>query len=152
MDDVGPVIRPCTAADQAAARGLILTGLGDHFGWIDQTANPDLDDIMGTYVLAGQTFVVAEQNGEIVGTGALIVEEETDGRLVRMSVDGRQRRLGIGRALVRHLLDEARRRGYRRVLVETNDDWTDAIQLYLACGFTRDSQADGEVHLSLALT
>lgn len=151
MDDAKPIIRPLSADDQVAARALILAGLGDHFGWIDQTANPDLDDIMTHYVRPGNVFVVAEQRGEIVGTGALVTESEGIGRLVRMSVDRHRRRLGIGRSLVAYLLDEARRRGFYRVLVETNDDWSDAIQLYLACGFTHEYKADGEVHLSLAL-
>ncbi|CAA9269377.1 MAG: hypothetical protein AVDCRST_MAG93-2561, partial [uncultured Chloroflexia bacterium] len=38
-------IRPFTPADQKAARDLVLDGLGEHFGWIDTSRNPDLDDI-----------------------------------------------------------------------------------------------------------
>ncbi len=152
MGDGKPTIRTFGAADQVAARALILAGLGHHFGWIDQTANPDLDEIMTHYVRPGNVFIVAEQRGEIVGTGALVTESEAIGRLVRMSVDRSRRRLGIGRSLVAYLLNEARRRGFHRVLVETNDDWSDAIQLYLACGFIHEYQAGGEVHLSLTLS
>jgi GNAT superfamily N-acetyltransferase len=151
MDDARPIVRPFVTADQVAARALILAGLGDHFGWIDQTANPDLDDIMTHYLLPGHLFVVAKQRGEIVGTGALVTESEMVGRLVRMSVDSSRRRLGIGSSLVGYLLEEARRRCFRRVLVETNNDWSDAIHLYLARGFTHDHEADGEVHLSMDL-
>ena len=36
------LIRAFEPRDQAAARQLILAGLGEHFGWIDETCNPDL--------------------------------------------------------------------------------------------------------------
>ena len=144
-------IRPFVAADQAAARALVLAGLGEHFGWTDETANPDLDDIHATYVAPGHRFVVAEVGGELAGTGALVEEAPGVGRLVRMSVAPHHRRRGLGRALVAHLVAEARARGYARLLVETNDDWDDAIALYRRCGFAEERRAAGEVHLALDL-
>jgi ribosomal protein S18 acetylase RimI-like enzyme len=132
-------------------RRLVLAGLGDHFGAIDETMNPDLDDIALHHVGRGHCVVVAERDGELVGTGTLAAEGPGVGRLVRMSVDGRCRGQGIGRRLVAHLLEEARRRGYARVLVETNDDWCDAIGLYRACGFVEEARRDGEVHLGIGV-
>lgn len=129
------VIRPFTAADQKAARDLVLQGLGEHFGWIDESRNPDVDDIGAHYLASGHLFVVAYVGETLVGTGALIAVGKQTGRLVRMSVHRRWRRLGLGRALVAHLVDAARERGYRRVVVETNKDWWDAIALYRRCGF-----------------
>jgi ribosomal protein S18 acetylase RimI-like enzyme len=137
--------------DQAAARRLVLAGLGDHFGVIDETINPDLDDIEAHYLRPGHRFVLAERDGELVGTGALVEEAPGVGRLVRMSVAREQRGRGIGRALVAHLLAEARARGYHRVVVETNDDWSDAIGLYRACGFVEVDRRDGGVHMALEL-
>jgi GNAT superfamily N-acetyltransferase len=144
-------IRPFTPADQAATRHLVLSGLGDHFGTIDETMNPDLDDIEEHYLRHGHHFIVAERNGNLIGAGALIEERPSIGRLVRMSVDRSQRGQGIGRKLVHHLLDEARLRGYRQVLIETNDDWSDAIGLYRSCGFTEFDHGHGEVHMSIDL-
>jgi ribosomal protein S18 acetylase RimI-like enzyme len=151
MDDRDREIRPFAASDQAAARTLILAGLGEHFGWIDETVNPDLDDIQAAYAAPGHHFVVAEIGGELAGTGALVDEGPGVGRLVRMSVSPRHRRRGLGRALVAHLVGEARRRGHTRLLVETNDDWDDAIALYRSCGFAVERRAGGEVHLALDL-
>lgn len=144
-------IRDFALADQSAARRLVLAGLGDHFGTIDETMNPDLDDIAAHYLAFGRRFVLAERDGILVGTGALIEESPDTGRLVRMSVARDHRGQGIGRALVDHLLAEARARGYRRVVVETNDDWSDAIGLYRACGFTEFDRRQGEVHMALEL-
>jgi len=139
-------------AEQAAARQLILAGLGEHFGWIDETCNPDLEDLEAAYLRPGHCFVVAELDGNIIGTGALVEEAPGVGRLVRISVDRRFRGRGIGRRLVQRLITEARARGYRRVVCETNDDWDDAIALYRACGFVEEARRNGEVHFALDLT
>jgi len=144
-------LRPFTPADATPMRALVLQGLGDHFGEIDETMNPDLDDITGVYHAAGAAIIVAERNGEIVGCGVLIDEPPDAGRLVRMSVRGDQRGQGLGKRLVRTLLDEARRRGKTRVVCETTDDWHDAIGLYRACGFTEIGRWNGDAHFELVL-
>jgi ribosomal protein S18 acetylase RimI-like enzyme len=145
-------IRPFQPADQEMARRLILAGLGEHFGFVDETMNPDLDDIHAHYVDPGHHFLLAEIDGQIIGTGALIEEAPQTGRLVRMSVDPNYRGRGIGKALVRYLMDVARERGYTRLLTETNDDWYDAIGLYRSCGFETEGFRDGDIHLALDLT
>jgi ribosomal protein S18 acetylase RimI-like enzyme len=144
-------IRDFAPTDQTATRRLVLAGLADHFGTIDETMNPDLDDIATHYLAPGHRLVLAERDGTLVGAGALVEESPGTGRLVRMSVDRRHRGQGIGRALVNHLLAEARVRGYRRVVIETNDDWWDAIALYRACGFTEFDRRNGDVHMALEL-
>lgn len=148
----GITLRPFTPADQTATRRLVLNGLGDHFGHIDESMNPDLDDIETHYLSHGHHFILAERAGTLVGAGALIEESPGTGRLVRMSVDRAHRGQGIGRTLVTHLVAEARARGYHRVVIETNDDWWDAIGLYRACGFTEFDRHGGDVHMALELT
>lgn len=152
MDATPLVIRPVEAADHAAARRLVLAGLGEHFGAVDETRNPDLDDIAAAYTAPGHVFVVADIDGRVAGTGALVAERPGVGRLVRMSVAHEFRRRGIGRALVANLCDVARGRGYRRLVLETNDDWHDAIRLYRACGFVEVGRANGEIHFALELS
>lgn len=143
---VEPRIRPFEPRDQVAARRLILTGLGEHWGFIDETLNPDVDDIDAHYLQTGQVFVVAEVGGELAGTGGLIAEGAETMRMVRISVDRQQRRLGIGRTLVEHLVDVARQRGARRVVVETTRGWQDAIGMYLRCDFTQYDEDEHDVH------
>jgi len=146
------VFRPFHFSDQSAVRSLVLFGLGDHFGHIDETMNPDLDDITNSYVAAGACVVVVETGARIVGTGTLVVETAGEGRLVRMSVARDRRGNGIGRKLVNYLLEEAKSRGYHRVLVETTEDWQDAIGLYRSCGFQTEGFRDGDIHMALDLT
>lgn len=145
------VIRPFRRADQTAAQDLVLRGLGEHFGFIDATLNPDLNDIWNNYIARGNLFLIAEQNKEMIGTGALIHETNASWRIVRVSVAPTQRRKGIGELITHHLIDAARARDGREILVETNEDWSTAIALYQRCGFTIDAYRNGECHLRLAL-
>lgn len=145
------VIRDFRPQDQERVKDLILQGLGEHFGRINPDLNPDLNDIDKNYVQAGHCFIVAETAGEIVGTAALVSEGPGIGRIVRVTVAPGQRRAGIGRKLVEHLLATAVEREYRRAVVETNHDWYDAIRLYERCGFQEYGRDEESVHLSLAL-
>jgi ribosomal protein S18 acetylase RimI-like enzyme len=144
-------IRAIGPGDQEAARRLILAGLGEHFGYIDETCNPDIDDIATNYVARGDVFLVAMLGGELAGTGALIVGGPEAGRVVRVSVAPAQRRRGIGRALVAGLMEAARTNELRRLWVETNDDWDDAIALYRSCGFREYRRSGGSAYLALDL-
>jgi ribosomal protein S18 acetylase RimI-like enzyme len=141
-------IHPFTADDQDAAKRLINEGLGERFGLVDESFNPDLDDIAAHYSSPGHTFVVAEQDGELIGTGCLVVALDGEtGQMVRVSVRRGLRGQGVGRALVEHLLNVAQAAGLRRVWMETNVGWESAIRLYKACGFREYDRVGGLVFL-----
>jgi GNAT superfamily N-acetyltransferase len=144
-------IRPFTTADQGAVRALVLAGLQDHWGTLDPTLNPDLNDIAGWYASLDGYTVVAEIDDHIVGTGTMHRADERTGVLVRMSVSRDQRGKGIGKALVTALAEAARSRGYSRLICETTDTWQDAIALYRATGFTIFDQRDGDYHFEMPL-
>ncbi len=146
------VIRPFVLADQHAARRLILDGLKEHFGVLDEACNPDIDDVAASYVDRGHLFLVAEDGCVLIGTGALLFEDARVGRLVRVSVARPWRRQGLGRALVQHLIEAARSRGVVRLWMETNDDWSAAIGLYAACGFAEVDRRDGNIYMALDLS
>jgi GNAT superfamily N-acetyltransferase len=145
-------IRPVRESEQETARRLILDGLGEHFGTIDEFRNQDLRDIAASYLAAGHPFLVAKADGMLVGAGALVIENGVCGRIVRMSVARAYRRQGIGRALVTRLVSIAHQCGLARLCVETNADWPEAIGLYRHCGFQEFARGDGSVYLELDLT
>ena len=145
-------VRAFSKADQQIVRALVLAGLQEHWGELDPTLNPDLNDIGGWYGAMDGSTVVAEIDGEIVGTGTIHRgREESTAVLVRMSVSGAHRGKGIGKRLVRELAEAARSRGYARIECETTDTWQDAINLYLACGFEIIDRRDGDVFFRLNL-
>ena len=145
-------IRSFEAGDQEQARWLILEGLGEHFGYLDETLNPDLDDILHTYLRAGHVFVVACMGRELVGTGALLSHGEGISEMVRISTRKTYRRRGIGQAIVTYLVDVARQRGDRRIILKTNASWHDAIHLYQRLGFVEYERTALGVGLELLLT
>jgi GNAT superfamily N-acetyltransferase len=144
-------IRSFEAGDQEQARWLILQGLGEHFGYIDETLNPDLEDIPHNYILAGHVFVVACMGRELVGTGALISHGEGISEMVRISTRKDYRRQGIGQAIVTYLVNVARLRGDRRIIVKTNASWHDAIHLYKRLDFVEYGRTAPGVGLELLL-
>jgi GNAT superfamily N-acetyltransferase len=147
------VIRPFCADDQEAAKQLVQAGLGERWGWIDLTLNPDLNDIAASY--AEGVFLVGYLGDTLVATGALMPEVTADGRaalrVVRMSVRADLRGHGIGRRVLDALLDRARERDCRLIVLETTSTWTDAVRFYARYGFQLVEEKDDETHMILEL-
>ncbi|MBE2224054.1 MAG: GNAT family N-acetyltransferase [Anaerolineae bacterium] len=144
--------RPFSPTDQAAAKQLILAGLAEHWGELDLSLNPDLNDIQASYVDKGGVFIVVEaENGKLIGTGALLPEGENAARILRVSVHQDYRRMGLGRALTAELIEAAHHAGYAKILVETTETWEPAIRLYQDFGFTEVDRYGGDVHMELVM-
>jgi len=119
--------------DQDAIRSLILEGLGEHWGHIDETLNPDLTDIGASYGHA-RTLVV-RRAGLIVATGTIVPRDPLTAEIVRMSVASDQRRAGLGRLVVGELLTTAKGWGATAVVLETSAHWLEVVTFYRSCGF-----------------
>jgi GNAT superfamily N-acetyltransferase len=145
----GVTLAPFQPADQAEVKSLILAGLGEHWGEIDHTLNPDLNNIATSY--AGATFLVARFQGKIVGTGALVPRQNGTVEIVRMSVSAAMRRRGIGRLILQQLIEHARAQGFCRVVLETTEAWDDVIAFYLDYGFQITHWRDGDVYFAIEL-
>jgi ribosomal protein S18 acetylase RimI-like enzyme len=143
------VVRPVEPKDVTTARAVILEGLRERWGYLDPLKNPDLNDLLATY--AGSVFVVAELDGEIVGTGALVARGRAEAQVVRMSVAKSRRRSGVGSAVLAVLLEAARSRGCRRIVLETASSWTDAREFYEHHGFQLSHYAAGDAYFFLDL-
>ena len=123
-------------------RTLILSGLGEHWGSVDDALNPDLADLTSTYS-SGRTLVACDGR-RVVGTGTVIPRDGATAEIVRMSVAQEYRRAGVGRRLVADLVEIARQWGMERVILETSAHWTEVIQFYERCGFTLTHFEDGQ--------
>lgn len=144
--------RPFSPTDQAEAKALILAGLEEHWGELDLSLNPDLNDIQASYISSGGVFIVIEdESGKLIGTGALIPEGDKAVRIVRVSVHQDYRRMGMGRDITAALVEAAHQTGYAKVLVETTDTWEPAIQLYQDFGFLEVARYGGDVHMEMVL-
>jgi len=142
-------ILPFRPEDQEPAQALILAGLEEYWGTLDERKNTDLKDIAASY--QNGTFLVAWLDGEIVGTGAFMPRSAECVEVVRMSVARDMRSQGIGRRLLRELCNRAYQRGYRQVILETTDNWERAIAFYKAFGFQITHYSGGDVYFALNL-
>lgn len=100
---------------QDKVKELILCGLGEHWGTIDYTLNPDLNDIQKNYICIDPTnaFKIVLVEGMLIATGAVIREDEFAARIVRMSVHKDFRNIGVGRNLLKILVKHARDNHYQ---------------------------------------
>jgi ribosomal protein S18 acetylase RimI-like enzyme len=146
-------IRSFCAADQEAAKQLVISGLGERWGWIDPTLNPDLNDIAANY--ANGIFLVGYLGDTLVATGALTPEVTGDGmnalRVARMSVRADLRGRGIGRRMLDALLAYARELECPLLVLETTSTWTDAVRFYRRYGFQLVEEREGDTHMILEI-
>ena len=61
------------------------------------------------------TFWTVWEDGELLGCGALKELDHQHGEIKSMRTSSRHRRKGVAKNLLKHMLEEAQRRGYRRV-------------------------------------
>jgi GNAT superfamily N-acetyltransferase len=145
--------------DEVELRKLIQNGLGQRFGFIDETLNPDLHTLYDYYTTHGVTFLVVETDQTMIGCGALIRENGSHevARIVRVSVRQDYQGQGIGRAISHRLIEAAKTQDFKRLLVETNADWDSALRLYQSLGFQEEQRLVSEefgfteVHMAMAL-
>lgn len=82
-------------------------------------------------------FLVLETDGKIAGyAGLLQVMDEGD--ITNVVLAEESRGMGLGKALVRALLEEGRKRGIREFTLEVRASNTCAIHVYEALGFVKE--------------
>jgi putative acetyltransferase len=107
----------------------------------------------------GITFWSAWDDGGLLGCGALSEMSPTHGEIKSMRTPEARRRTGAGRALLMHIIAEARARGYERLSLETGSvaAFDPAHRLYESVGFTRTGpfgkyvEDENSVFMTLAL-
>ena len=152
-------------ADWHAVRSLIeayLASLGFDIGF--QGLDPELAHPAASYgPPAGAALLAFRGPGHGAGavdpvgfTGVRPLGHGADGELKRMYVEPAARGLGLGRALGTAAIGEARRLGYRRLLLDSRRSLVAACALYRDLGFVeidayRHNPFDDAVFLALDL-
>lgn len=87
----------------------------------------------------GITFWSAWEGRELVGCGALKELDSTRGEIKSMRTTPAHRGKGVASKMLAHIIEEARRRGYRELSLETGSpkEFLPAIALYERYGFVR---------------
>ncbi len=84
------------------------------------------------------TFWTVRENDELLGCGALKELDSQHGEIKSMRTSTPHLRKGVAKNLLRHIIEEAVRRGYSRLSLETGsmEAFEPARQLYANFGFT----------------
>jgi putative acetyltransferase len=114
--------------------------LAEHLHSMHQLSPPesvhalDLDALLKAEI----TFWTVWSDGELLGCGALKELTPTHGEIKSMRTSSGHRRKGVARAMLEHIIAEARRRSYTRLSLETGSmpAFEPARRLYESFGFT----------------
>jgi GNAT superfamily N-acetyltransferase len=117
----------------------------DEFGW-----NIEFEALVATLFAqfvsrhdpATERFWVAELGGERVGCVFLVrnADDPSAAQLRYLLVDPKGRGHGVGRRLVDECVEFARRTGYKRIMLWTNDILACARHIYETVGFTLERE------------
>ncbi|MEP3227068.1 MAG: GNAT family N-acetyltransferase [Parasphingorhabdus sp.] len=134
------VTRQYIPADKPAFIALNRDWIEESFT-VEQSDTDQLEGLEKTILGQGGQVIVAELDGQIVGTGAILPPHHNpqDGKkwleIVKMAAQKELRGRGIGRAVLEALISEGRAMGANAIWLETNNDLKAAIRLYERCGF-----------------
>lgn len=117
----------------------VIALLREHLQGMAQLSPPesihalDLDGLRQPEI----SFWSAWQDGQLLGCGALKQLDAEHGEIKSMRTVSRHLRKGVAAAMLDHLIDEAGRRAYRRLSLETGsmDGFEPARRLYARFGF-----------------
>jgi putative acetyltransferase len=134
-----PFIRRGTAADAAAASGLVARVLDEHgLAFDPDRLDTDIVAPQAHYEASGGAFFVAvDRYGALVGTAALLLTGRSRGELRKLFLLPQARGCGLGRLLLDAVLDAARARGLRQLTLTTRECYGPAMRLYERSGFRR---------------
>jgi len=113
--------------------------LAEHLDNMHQLSPPESVHALGIEALRRPeiTFWTAWANDELLGCGALKELDPSHGEIKSMRTSSAHRRKGVARSILTHIIEEARKRSYARLSLETGSMQAfEAAQcLYASFGF-----------------
>jgi putative acetyltransferase len=130
-------IRTASNDDRERITALVFDVLAEYGLRGDpESTDADLRDIEGNYLKTGGVFEVIEDGqGNLLGTVGLYPLDAETCELRKMYFVARLRGLGLGKYILERTINEAKRLGFKRVVLETSSKLMAANRLYTKYGF-----------------
>lgn len=135
-------IRSAHNTDQENIVRLVKSGLKEFgFSFSPQTSEADLLNIEREYTQNDGVFLIMENNQkELIATGALKKIDDSTYKIRKMYVSNSHRKKGYGKEILNKLLDVAKSKGAKTVILETSESMTAAKNLYKKFGFLESEE------------
>jgi acetylglutamate kinase len=136
MSDAGIELVEVTTPEQIEHfRALLVHYAAEREGGFSERMTQDLRDLPGRYAAPNGGMFLALVDGEPVATAAWTKFSDALVEMKRVYVQPAHRGKGLGKALSRHIIAEAKRHGFVRVGISTWTTAQPAIDLYRSLGF-----------------
>ncbi len=117
----------------------VIALLQEHLDWMRRTSPPESVHALDLEALRGRdiSFWAVWDGEQVAGCGALRELDAGHGEVKSMRTAQTHLRQGVAQRMLGHLIEEARRRGYRRLSLETGSMayFAPARALYARAGF-----------------
>jgi putative acetyltransferase len=137
QSDRDVIIRSATNRDRQRVVALVFSILAEYGLPPDPDGkDTDLSDIEEHYIRAGGVFELLEDRAEnLLGTYGLYPLDRATCELRKMYFIPRIRGRGLGREVLARAVEQARRLGFKVIVLETISVLREAIRLYTRFGF-----------------
>ena len=126
-------LRPATLDDAPRLREIARAAYAKYIERMGREPRPMTADYSAQ--VRDLDVTVAERDGEIVGYVALMLDPELGLTVENLGVDPAHQGAGIGRVLLEHAEDEARRRGHDAIALYTHETMTENQAIYVHVGY-----------------
>lgn len=117
----------------------VIALIGEHLQGMALHSPPESNHALNLEELKKpeMTFWSAWEQDELVGCGALKELDRHHGEIKTMRTSSSHLRKGVAKRILQHIIEEAKRRGYQRLSLETGsmDAFEPARRLYASFGF-----------------
>jgi len=127
------IVRPYRDGDAAAFKALNVAWISKHF--VVEASDLKALDHPERILADGGAILIAELDGECVGSSALIPYDADTLEVAKMAVAEHCKGMGLGSALMQTTIEMAEALGAKRLYLESNSKLKPALALYEKFGF-----------------
>lgn len=129
-------LRQYQDTDQDTVWQLHVDGLNQTGSFVNNPKHDqDLLNIKETYLSHKGEFLIALINNKIIGMGAFRKVDNQTAEIKRMRVNREHQGKGIGTLILSSLIQKAKERGYKKLILDTSTNQAAAKHLYEKRGF-----------------